>query len=189
MKFLRWLLAVLLIAGSAAGFFRYWQYRTLHPSTDDAYVQAHIARISSRVTAPARDIHVVDNQFVRAGQPLFDLGPKMFEARLALARAFLKDPRILILDEATSALDSETENLIRESLTRLMRNRTTFIIAHRLSTIINADKIVVMQRGKIVEMGTHGELLERKGLYAHLYHSQFSAQYSGQLPEKEAACS
>ncbi|OQA06546.1 MAG: putative multidrug export ATP-binding/permease protein [bacterium ADurb.Bin374] len=109
--------------------------------------------------------------------------------RLALARAFLKDPRILILDEATSALDSETENLIRESLTRLMRNRTTFIIAHRLSTIINADKIVVMQRGKIVEMGTHGELLERKGLYAHLYHSQFSAQYSGQLPEKEAACS
>ena len=89
MKFLRWLLAVLLIAGSAAGFFRYWQYRTLHPSTDDAYVQAHIARISSRVTAPARDIHVVDNQFVRAGQPLFDLGPKMFEARLALARARL----------------------------------------------------------------------------------------------------
>ncbi|HOT26634.1 MAG TPA: ABC transporter ATP-binding protein [Candidatus Ozemobacteraceae bacterium] len=109
--------------------------------------------------------------------------------RLALARAFLKDPRILILDEATSALDSETENLIRESLARLMRNRTTFIIAHRLSTIINADKIVVMQRGKIVETGTHGELLERKGLYAHLYHSQFSAQFAGQMPEKEAACS
>lgn len=109
--------------------------------------------------------------------------------RLALARAFLKDPRILILDEATSALDSETENLIKESLARLMRNRTTFIIAHRLSTIMNADKIVVMQHGRIVEQGTHVELLDRKGLYANLYNSQFSAQVAGQQLEKEAACS
>lgn len=109
--------------------------------------------------------------------------------RLALARAFLKDPRILILDEATSALDSETENLIKESLARLMTNRTTFIIAHRLSTIINADKIVVMQHGRIVEQGSHAELLDQKGLYSNLYNSQFSAQFTGQLPEKEAACS
>ncbi|MGE3774091.1 MAG: HlyD family secretion protein [Gammaproteobacteria bacterium] len=89
MKVLRWLLAVLLIAGTAVGFVRYWQFRTLHPSTDDAYVQAHIVRVSSRVTAPAKTIHVVDNQFVRAGEPLFDQGPRMFEARLAEARAKL----------------------------------------------------------------------------------------------------
>ncbi|HEY9072290.1 MAG TPA: ABC transporter ATP-binding protein [Candidatus Ozemobacteraceae bacterium] len=109
--------------------------------------------------------------------------------RLALARAFLKDPRILILDEATSALDSETENLIKESLAQLMKNRTTFIIAHRLSTIVSADKIVVMQNGRIVELGTHTELLDRRGLYAHLYNSQFAAQ--GSVPpfpaEAEAA--
>ncbi len=96
--------------------------------------------------------------------------------RLALARAFLKDPRILILDEATSALDSETENLIKESLARLMKNRTTFIIAHRLSTVVNAHKIVVLQGGHIVEWGTHPVLLEKKGAYAHLYHSQYSNQ-------------
>lgn len=96
--------------------------------------------------------------------------------RLALARAFLKDPRILILDEATSALDSETENLIKESLARLMTNRTTFIIAHRLSTVVNAHKIVVLQNGHIAEWGTHPKLLAKKGVYAHLYHSQYSNQ-------------
>lgn len=89
LKILRWLFAVLLIAGTVVGFVRYWQFRTLHPSTEDAYVQAHIVRVSSRVTAPAKTIHVVDNQFVRAGQPLFDQGPKMFEAKLAEARARL----------------------------------------------------------------------------------------------------
>lgn len=94
--------------------------------------------------------------------------------RIALARAFLKDPRILILDEATSALDSETENLIKESLSRLMRNRTTFIIAHRLSTVVTADKIVVLQQGHIVEWGTHPKLLARQGVYANLYNSQYS---------------
>ncbi|MFZ2958297.1 MAG: ABC transporter ATP-binding protein [Candidatus Ozemobacteraceae bacterium] len=96
--------------------------------------------------------------------------------RIALARAFLKDPPILILDEATSALDSETENMIRESLARLMKNRTTFIIAHRLSTVINADKIVVMQAGNIVEWGTHAVLLEKRGVYAHLYQAQYAHQ-------------
>ncbi len=101
--------------------------------------------------------------------------------RLALARAFLKDPRILILDEATSALDSETENLIRESLARLMKNRTTFIIAHRLSTVVNADKIVVLQHGRIVESGPHARLLEQNGVYAHLYQSQYSNQLAAGL--------
>jgi len=96
--------------------------------------------------------------------------------RIALSRAFLKDPGILILDEATSALDSETENLIKESLSRLMSNRTTFMIAHRLSTIVNADKILVLQKGEIVEIGSHGQLLEQQGLYSQLYRSQFAEQ-------------
>ncbi len=96
--------------------------------------------------------------------------------RIALSRAFLKDPGILILDEATSALDSETENLIKESLSRLMSNRTTFMIAHRLSTIVNADKILVLQKGEIVEIGSHNQLLGQQGLYSQLYRSQFSEQ-------------
>jgi subfamily B ATP-binding cassette protein MsbA len=94
--------------------------------------------------------------------------------RIALARAFLKDPSILILDEATSALDSETENLIKDSFNKLMKNRTTFMIAHRLSTVVNADKIIVLQKGKIVEQGSHAELLAKDGLYSQLYKSQYS---------------
>ena len=94
--------------------------------------------------------------------------------RIALARAFLKDPSILILDEATSALDSETENLIKDSLNKLMKNRTTFMIAHRLSTVVKADKIIVLQKGKIVEQGSHAELLAKGGLYSQLYKSQYS---------------
>jgi len=96
--------------------------------------------------------------------------------RVALSRAFLKDPGILILDEATSALDSETENLIKESLNRLMANRTTFMIAHRLSTVVKADKILVLQRGQIVEIGSHSQLLEKQGLYSNLYRSQYADQ-------------
>ncbi|MBF0543633.1 MAG: ABC transporter ATP-binding protein [Candidatus Riflebacteria bacterium] len=98
--------------------------------------------------------------------------------RIALARAFLKNPAILILDEATSALDSETENLIKESLTKLMLNRTTFLIAHRLSTVVNANKIVVLSKGKIVEFGKHSELLRMKGVYSHLYEAQYSPSFS-----------
>ncbi|MEO8395552.1 MAG: ATP-binding cassette domain-containing protein, partial [Chloroflexota bacterium] len=89
--------------------------------------------------------------------------------RLTIARAFLKDPKILILDEATSALDSESERLIQAALERLMVGRTTFIIAHRLSTIENADLIFVMDHGRLLESGTHGELLNNAGLYQRLY--------------------
>ncbi len=92
--------------------------------------------------------------------------------RVAMARAFLKNPRILILDEATSALDSETESLIQEALDLLMKERTTFMIAHRLSTVVNADRIIVLEKGKIVESGKHEELLEKKGLYYQLYTAQ-----------------
>lgn len=96
--------------------------------------------------------------------------------RLAIARAILRDPRILILDEATSALDSESEALIQEALERLMRGRTTFVVAHRLSTIMRADRIVVLDKGEIAEMGTHIELLENNGIYARLYIEQFKSQ-------------
>lgn len=96
--------------------------------------------------------------------------------RIALARVILKDPRILVLDEATSHLDSESEALIQEALKRVMAGRTSIVIAHRLSTILAADLILVMDRGKIVERGTHDELLAFNGLYAQLYETQFKRE-------------
>jgi ATP-binding cassette subfamily B protein len=96
--------------------------------------------------------------------------------RVALARVILKNPRILVLDEATSHLDSESEMLIQEALKRVMAGRTSIVIAHRLSTILAADMILVMDRGRIVERGTHRELLAQGGLYAQLYETQFSRE-------------
>jgi ATP-binding cassette subfamily B protein len=96
--------------------------------------------------------------------------------RVALARVILKDPRILVLDEATSHLDSESEALIQDALKRVMAGRTSIVIAHRLSTILAADLILVMDRGQIVERGTHQELLAMDGVYAGLYHTQFSRE-------------
>jgi ATP-binding cassette, subfamily B, bacterial MsbA len=93
--------------------------------------------------------------------------------RVAIARAILKDPAVLILDEATSNLDTESERLIEDALGKLLVGRTTLIIAHRLSTVRRADRLVVMDRGRIAEEGTHGELLELGGIYARLYHRQF----------------
>jgi ATP-binding cassette, subfamily B, bacterial MsbA len=96
--------------------------------------------------------------------------------RLSLARALLKDAPILILDEATSSLDTESERLVQQAIDRLMRGRTVIVIAHRLSTIRHASRIVVLEGGKVVQMGTHDELLQQGGLYAELYHLQFEAQ-------------
>lgn len=95
--------------------------------------------------------------------------------RVAIARAVLKDPRLLVLDEATSALDAESEHLVKEALDRLMRGRTTLVIAHRLSTVVDADRVVVLDGGRIVQVGTHDALLREEGLYRRLVERQLSA--------------
>ena len=92
---------------------------------------------------------------------------------LTIARAFIADPKILILDEATSSVDTRLEALIQKAMKRIMQGRTSFVIAHRLSTIRDADLILVMDQGEIIEQGKHAELLERKGFYYDLYTSQF----------------
>lgn len=102
--------------------------------------------------------------------------------RLAIARAILRDPPILILDEATSALDSESEKLVQQALANLMKGRTTLVIAHRLSTVQHADRLVVMQKGRIEEIGTHAELLQKGGVYTRLYQTQFQLTQLDPLP-------
>ena len=97
------------------------------------------------------------------------------QQRIAIARVLIRDPKILILDEATSSLDADSEALVQEALTRLMKGRTSFVIAHRLSTVLNADKILVINRGKLIEFGKHVELMQNKGVY----HSMFQKQFSG----------
>ncbi len=104
--------------------------------------------------------------------------------RVVIARALLRDKPILLLDEATSALDAQSETFVQEALDRLSKGRTTLVIAHRLSTVREAHKILVMDKGQVVDQGTHDELLERGGLYAELYRLQFST--SGETAEAKA---
>jgi subfamily B ATP-binding cassette protein MsbA len=100
--------------------------------------------------------------------------------RLAIARALLTDPPILILDEATSALDTESERLVQEAIDRLLAGRTVFVIAHRLSTVVHADQILVLERGEIVERGTHAELLAMRGVYHRLHEAQLRRDDAGE---------
>ena len=94
-------------------------------------------------------------------------------SRISIARAILRDAPVLILDEATAALDNESERLVQDALQRLMPDRTTLVIAHRLSTIEHADQVLVLDEGRLVEQGTHAELMAKGGLYRHLHQVQF----------------
>ena len=107
------------------------------------------------------------------------------KARLAIARLLLKQPQIVILDEATAHLDSESEVAVQRALSQALAGRTSLVIAHRLSTVINADQVIVLDDGRVVERGTHTELMAAGGLYAELYRTQFERQASGAeaLPE------
>jgi ATP-binding cassette subfamily B protein len=142
-------------------------YGRLDAAEDDIHAAADAAHVDHFVrTLPDGYDTVIDDDATN-----LSAGEKQL---LTIARAFLADPPILILDEATSSVDTRTEVLIQQAMARLMTGRTTFVIAHRLSTIRDADTILVMERGRIVEQGTHAELLARGGAYAELYQSQFA---------------
>jgi subfamily B ATP-binding cassette protein MsbA len=157
----------------------------------DDSIAANIAFGSTRGAAPEAVRAAAEAAFLL---PFIESLPQAFDTRigenaiklsggqrqrLSIARALLKDAPILLLDEATSALDSESERYVQQSLERLMSGRTTFVVAHRLSTIERADRIVVMQGGSIVEIGSHAELLARGGLYATLHRIQFAEPGAG----------
>lgn len=139
-------------------------------ATDDEIVQAAEAVSAHRFISQMPDGY--DTQVGERGTRL-SVGQRQL---VSFARALLANPRILILDEATSSVDAYTEMLIQKALEKLLKNRTSFVIAHRLSTIVNADKLLVINEGKIVEIGTHSELLEKGGLYHKLYNMQFAAE-------------
>lgn len=140
-----------------------------HDATDEQILQAaHDADLNDVIS------ELPDGIETKIGEDGIKLSVGQ-KQRLAIARAALTNPRILILDDATSALDSRTEARVQESLERIMKGRTSFIIAHRLSTVVNADRIVVMEGGRIVDVGSHAELVARPGVYRNLYDEQFKS--------------
>jgi subfamily B ATP-binding cassette protein MsbA len=134
-----------------------------------------------KIEAAARAAYAHDFIMERGGYDVLigERGVKLSggeRQRLAIARALLKDAPILLLDEATSALDTQSERLVQRALANLMKGRTTIVIAHRLTTIHSADKIVVLDRGRVIDQGSHKELMSRGGIYRDLYELQFSDQ-------------
>ena len=128
-------------------------------------ISGHLTRFSGLVS-PNKYNHIIGDRGVKLSG-----GQKQ---RIAIARAILKNAPILLLDEATSALDSESEKLVQKALDNLMKKRTSIIVAHRLSTVMNADNIIVIDNGKVKEIGTHKQLLAKKGYYAKLYDKGFN---------------
>ena len=153
----------MLFSGTVAENIGYGRPGATQPEIESAAAAAHAAEFIERL--PQGYATLVGQRGIKlsGGQ----------RQRIAIARALLKDPTVLILDEATSSLDAESERLIEEALERLLRGRSTLIIAHRLSTVRRANRLVVLDRGKVVEEGTHVDLLARNGLYARLYQRQF----------------
>ena len=142
------------------------RYGNLEASDEDVIKAAKNAHVDHFI----RTLEDGYNTYINEESTNISQGQKQL---LTIARAFLKDPKILILDEATSSVDTRTEIMIQKGMESLMQGRTTFVIAHRLSTIKNADMILVIKDGDIVEMGKHDELLAKNGFYAQLYNSQF----------------
>lgn len=131
------------------------------------------------VETAARATHIHDfimslpkgyNTYVSDDDNVFSTGQKQL---ISIARTLLTDPEVLILDEATSNVDTVTESKIQRAMEAIVAGRTSFVIAHRLKTILNADQIIVLKDGKVIEQGNHQELLHQKGFYAELYHNQF----------------
>jgi ATP-binding cassette subfamily B protein len=145
------------------------RYGRLHASDEEVMAAARLANAD-------QFIHRLPQGYQT---PLSERGSNLSQGQrqlLAIARAILADPSILILDEATSSVDTRTEKNIQEAMLRLMQGRTSFVIAHRLSTIRDADAILVINQGEIIERGTHDYLLAQKGFYHHMYLSQFKGQ-------------
>ena len=161
---------VFLFSGSVAENIRLGNARILNPEVEHAAETVHASSFIHRLA------HRYRTEIGERGSSL-SVGQKQL---LAFARALAYDPKILVLDEATSSIDTETELLIRDALEKLMAGRTSIIIAHRLSTIQNADRILVLHRGRVRELGTHQELLKQKGLYWKLYQLQYKDQLVAQ---------